>query len=617
MTNQIEYVIYCRKSTDDSSWMQTQSIPDQIKKCIKYAKDNKLKIMDKPKDFSDFESEREVLKEDNETDIDNRRMYQDTRQYYIIKESKTWKIPWARTKRGKLIKLIKKGKIKWLISYSPDRQARNILEWGELINLVDDWLIDLKYTNFHFEDNASWKMMLGIWFVFSKQYADKLSEDIWRWNKSKVEKGKALGVYKYGYYRDDEDGYYKPHPEYFDLMLEAFRLKLYKRKSDVFIAGWLNSNGFEREYKNKDSTLVSDKRLGEIWNDEFYYWIFISGWNTVDLREEWTNPFYKPLINEDEHVILRERSKKHKEQYTEQRRKEKFEEVTPLRNKMVITQDWYSMSHNVPNRKRFIKRLQKLKKTNPKATLKDVVEPKHIHYKCSSKYSKYQNLDITFDIIDKAIHKLLSKIHIDDEKYEEYLRFLWDELENIVEDNKTKASKIQVQINRIKSQRTKFLKRNLWKKMDKEEQEVYSNEKKRFSKELELLEKERQWLDTYERNTILEFEVLVQILQKAPQYYKKATYVQKRKIMEIFVSNIVITARKAVKIKVNPIMGSLFSWVVDITATVSNTLYEFVSYSKLTKAKQMIQRYIVLTGDRQKVLNKLTPQQRELYQLSA
>jgi hypothetical protein len=65
-----------------------------------------------------------------------------------------------------------------LLSYAPDRQCRNILEGGELINCVDEELIDLKYTNFHFENNAAGKMMLGMRFVFSKQYSDKLSEVI-------------------------------------------------------------------------------------------------------------------------------------------------------------------------------------------------------------------------------------------------------------------------------------------------------------------------------------------------------------------------------------------------------------------------------------------------------
>jgi DNA invertase Pin-like site-specific DNA recombinase len=62
---------------------------------------------------------------------------------------------------------------------------------------VDNGLIDLKYTNFHFENTASGKMMLGIWFVLSKQYSDKLSEDVSRGNKSAVSKGKAMGVDKH------------------------------------------------------------------------------------------------------------------------------------------------------------------------------------------------------------------------------------------------------------------------------------------------------------------------------------------------------------------------------------------------------------------------------------
>jgi DNA invertase Pin-like site-specific DNA recombinase len=94
-------------------------------------------------------------------------------------------MPGKRKKWKRLIKLIKQWKINWLLSYSPDRQARNMVEWWEIIDCVDQWFIDLKYTNFHFESTASWKMMLGIWFVFSKQYSDKLSEDISRWYKTK------------------------------------------------------------------------------------------------------------------------------------------------------------------------------------------------------------------------------------------------------------------------------------------------------------------------------------------------------------------------------------------------------------------------------------------------
>lgn len=74
----LEYVIYCRKSTDESSDHQKQSIPDQIKACIDYAQREGLTIAKKPKNFDDFQSEMEVYKEENESDLESRRIYRDT-----------------------------------------------------------------------------------------------------------------------------------------------------------------------------------------------------------------------------------------------------------------------------------------------------------------------------------------------------------------------------------------------------------------------------------------------------------------------------------------------------------------------------------------------------------
>ena len=78
--SKIEYVIYCRKSSDESSWNQKQSIPDQIKVCLDYADREWLDIKLKPKDFSLFENENELRKEDNESDISNNRIYKDSRK---------------------------------------------------------------------------------------------------------------------------------------------------------------------------------------------------------------------------------------------------------------------------------------------------------------------------------------------------------------------------------------------------------------------------------------------------------------------------------------------------------------------------------------------------------
>lgn len=82
--------------------------------------------------------------------------------------------------------------------------------------------------------------MLGVWFVFSKQYSDNISESVSRGNITTLERGKALGAYKYGYYRDPEDGYYKPDGERFEMMKEAFHMKIHEKKSDKAISQWLN-----------------------------------------------------------------------------------------------------------------------------------------------------------------------------------------------------------------------------------------------------------------------------------------------------------------------------------------------------------------------------------------
>lgn len=94
-----------------------------------------------------------------------------------------------------------------------------------MINYVDEGKIDLKYTNFHFENNASGKIMLGTWFVFSKKYSDKLSKDIHRRTKSKVLSGKSIGRLKHGY-RINKEGFHESHPEFFPLIQEVWRMKL-------------------------------------------------------------------------------------------------------------------------------------------------------------------------------------------------------------------------------------------------------------------------------------------------------------------------------------------------------------------------------------------------------
>ncbi|EKD66117.1 MAG: resolvase protein [uncultured bacterium (gcode 4)] len=554
---EVEYVIYCRKSTDESSDNQKQSIPDQIKTCIDYAKREWLKIKEKPKDFSLFENENELEKENNESELLNRKIFLDTRNLFIVKEQETWKVPWKRLKWNNLIKKIKKWEIKWLLSYSPDRQARNMLEWWELINCVDEDLVTLKYANFHFENNASWKMMLGIWFVFSKQYSDKLSEDVSRWNKSKVEQWKAIWNYKAWYFINNE-WFHEPHPEYFSLIKEAFKMKLDWEKESK-IKDYLNANSFWREFK-KDwrKSEMSKTLLNKIFRDEFYYGMFIN-WDAIsNLRE--MNKYYKPIITEEQFQILKDRYNNNPVVKTKSENKDIYDDIRVFDNDFIICDSTSWLTFSLPSKnQRFEPKIEEANKKWIKLELKDLVESHQIKYRCSKKKSEYYWLTFTQEDIDKEIIKVLNNFNVWEKDFKEYINFTNTRLKDIIITTKEKQASINLEIWRLKNKKEWYIKNNMSIKKDEDETLIYEKSKKDFDKKIEFLRKQVKDLDDWERNEIVELEVFIDMLNNAKNYYKKASYVQKRKIVKILFLNIKINTKKELVIQIKPELQTLFN----------------------------------------------------------
>ncbi len=550
-----QYVIYCRKSTDESSGQQTQSIPDQIKSCMEYAKANNLQIALKPDDFP-FETQVDIAKEDAEADIYIRRIYQDTRKYYIIKEQKSAKLPWVRPKRKLLMSLIKKWKIKGLLSYAPDRQARNMLEGWEIIDCVDQGLVNLKYNNFQFENTPSGKMMLGIWLVFSKQYSDNLWSLIHRGKSTGVSRWKSQGNYKYWYTRDEITGYFKPHPEYFSLMKEAFRMKVYDNKSDEYIASRLNSHGFLRKTK-KTSKEVNRKRLTEVWRDPFYYGIYISWNNRVNLLEIDT-PF-EPLISETEYNVLLYRYTGWDTTLHPKYIKDDNEELLPLPRWFLRATDGTALAFYITNKHRVNKRLKEAQKKDPNLTLKDIVGSHEIRFRNAHKESPTYWYDISFSTIEKTIIEMLNQTKIDDKGYNEYIEYVGKILDKLNLDNRTKINNLEFQIGNLTSQKKEYIKLYMWKLTREDEQEIYSNQLLSYDTKIKLLEEERNSISTNERDTIVELSTLVNFLKTIGHHYANVSYVQKRKITELLYSNIIVDKEKRLTFEVKPLLEHLFS----------------------------------------------------------
>lgn len=258
--SKLRYVLYARKSTSDEKG-QVRSIGDQIADCRKLADRLGLNIVGEP-----------------------------------LIETKSAKKPHQRPVFRKIISDIKAEVYDGILAWNPDRLSRNMLEGGEIIDLIDqDVIKDLKFATHHFTKDANGKMLLGMAFVLSKQYSDDLSQKITRGVRGSFAEGK-VPTPKYGY--TNEDGIYKPDGGNHDLMCEAWEMRR-QGTSIEKIADYLQKNDFYKTVKSTGKKLrITMQKLSDIFKDPFYYGVLISKktGKTVDLREAYD---FQPVVSEE------------------------------------------------------------------------------------------------------------------------------------------------------------------------------------------------------------------------------------------------------------------------------------------------------------------------------
>ena len=259
----LKYVLYARKSTDDPK-RQARSIPDQIAECEDLASRFPLQIID------------------------------------VLIEEKTAKKPNQRPVFMQMIKDIKAGKYDAILSWNPDRLTRNMLEAGMLIDMADNEVIkDFKFVTHVYSPDANGKMLLGMAFVLSKQYSEKLGQDVTRGVRSRLNTFGKTPAPKYGYI--NEDGLYRPDNEgdcrNFELMCEAWQMRKTQTSIET-ISNYLNEQGLYRVVKSTGKRLFMDtQKLSDIFHDSFYYGVLVQAKQQVDLRELYD---FEPAVSDDD-----------------------------------------------------------------------------------------------------------------------------------------------------------------------------------------------------------------------------------------------------------------------------------------------------------------------------
>ena len=111
-------------------------------------------------------------------------------------ESQTAKEP-GRPIFNDMLSRIEKGEANGILAWHPDRLARNSVDGGRIIYLIDTGKIrELKFPTFWFENTPQGKFMLNIAFGQSKYYVDNLSENVKRGLRQKVRRGEYPGVHQ-------------------------------------------------------------------------------------------------------------------------------------------------------------------------------------------------------------------------------------------------------------------------------------------------------------------------------------------------------------------------------------------------------------------------------------
>jgi DNA invertase Pin-like site-specific DNA recombinase len=116
-----------------------------------------------------------------------------------FQESRSAKTP-GRPVFTEVLQRIEKGEADGILAWHPDRLARNALDGGYVIHLLDGGkLQNLRFPTYTFENTSQGKFMLAIMFGQSKYYVDSLSENVRRGNRTKRERGWLPGRAPIGY----------------------------------------------------------------------------------------------------------------------------------------------------------------------------------------------------------------------------------------------------------------------------------------------------------------------------------------------------------------------------------------------------------------------------------
>ncbi len=374
----MKYIAYVRKSREEKD-KQILSIEAQIAELKEFAKREKLEIVE------------------------------------FVEEAKTAKVP-GRENFNEVIKKIEKGFANGIIAWHPDRLARNSIDGGKIIYLLDTKkLLDLKFPSFWFENTPQGKFMLSIAFGQSKYYVDNLSENVKRGLRQKIRNGIWPGKAPYGYSNNFQTRGIEVDEKKAKAITKAYEMFAEGSKTFTDISNFL----FKFDFKTRNGKPLNISQVRQIFTNKFYVGI-------MRYNGEYHQGLHKTFISKGLFQKVQEEMKKRDKHY-------KKSNGFPFLGIFKCRQCGGAITAE--------KHTKFYKGTNRTVT--------YFYYRCTKKLGPCSQKAVTGQDMENQIKEMLKKISLPSKWEKDWLR--WFEKDELLEQqfqNKT-IEKLQIELETI------------------------------------------------------------------------------------------------------------------------------------------------------------------------
>ncbi|MFZ2544499.1 MAG: recombinase family protein, partial [Candidatus Saccharimonadales bacterium] len=193
-----------------------------------------------------------------------------------------------------------------ILAWHPDRLARNSVDGGQIIYLLDSYKLGtLKFPSFWFENTSQGKFMLSIAFGQSKYYVDNLSENTKRGLRQKVRRGEYPSIAPIGYINDIRNKTVIIDKRRAPIIVDAFELYADGNKTLQDIADFFKSKGI----MTKGGLCLHKDQVKKLLTNTFYYGHFRYG---GEIHEGKHKAIISKKLFDQVQIIFKRRSKPQK-----------------------------------------------------------------------------------------------------------------------------------------------------------------------------------------------------------------------------------------------------------------------------------------------------------------